>query len=131
RPSSAALFFALSKRFSESRIVVRICQSISMKHQYVNPNRGGVVGQFKDFAFRQGGWMPAFAGCRPKMKVSAFTKIEMSSFLGGQDLKRCADPGAMGPFIGRLSCAPLRHSQAFSQTLVIRLAENLTLSSLR
>jgi len=30
--------------------------------------------------------------CRPKMKMSAFTKVEMSAFLGGGDLKRCDSP---------------------------------------
>jgi hypothetical protein len=36
RPCSAAFFLALRSRSSESRIVVLICQSIYLKHQYVN-----------------------------------------------------------------------------------------------
>ena len=68
--------------------------------------------------------------CRPKMKMSAFTKIEIPLFWrrGSEKLQQSGEPV---PFIERAACAPLRQSQAFNQTLVLRLAESLTLSSLR
>src|SRR5262245_61154005 len=37
RPSSAAFFLARRSKSSGSRIVVLICQRISLEHQYVNP----------------------------------------------------------------------------------------------
>ena len=79
--------------------------------------------------FRMGISMLSVEVCHPKMKMSAFTKVEMSGFLG------CGDAKSRGneviPFIERPGCAPLRQSQVFSQTLVLGLAESLTLSSLR
>ena len=52
-------------------------------------------------------------------------------FFGEAGSERRQHAGELVPFIERPACAPLRQSQAFSQTLVVRLAESLTLSSLR
>ena len=70
-------------------------------------------------------------GCRTKMKMSAFTKVEMSGFLGCGEREKPRHYTEVIPFIEWPGCAPLRQSQVFSQTLVLGLAESLTLSSLR
>ena len=41
--------------------------------------------------------LAAALGCRPKMKMSAFTKIEMSSFLEARNLKSCSNPVSRSP----------------------------------
>jgi hypothetical protein len=55
--------------------------------------------------------------CRPKMNMSAFTKIA-SSHLGEGVPKKLPQSGQLVAFLERPACAPLRQSQAFSQTLV-------------